>query len=239
MEILLYIFIGFVLLVFLGAGTSDRWEGRIKKPFAIVILVTLATWVFWWISDDPMEGVVLTALSPVILAGCAIIIRLVAKKAQRWFWLGVFTFLMASFALIPITGLLEKIPSWAGSNMKVVLEVETPDGRITASGDCYVREKLLGVLDSRRCEYSVSMESFTLDLGEARVMTVSLAADESTVILSCRGEITDKVDELLVKMPIIFTGTNGSETQQLDPWHFDDFFGLGVRYRKMWVVPME
>ncbi|EGB15134.1 hypothetical protein DND132_1928 [Pseudodesulfovibrio mercurii] len=235
-------FVGFLVLMMVAAGTEDEWEGKIKKPVGIALLVVPGTWLFWWLADIA-EGTAVILGSPLILLVMAVLVRLFARRAFKWFWWGVLVFVLASVLLIPMAGLLERVPSWSGYDVSVTLEADTPDGPRSASGICRLTGNLFGTLvRGGGGGHTLSMDPLTLDLGEGRSVTLTLGPNPGTVSVPGSG-VGGAVKRSLVSgkdrgrfvnaMRPVHTARNGREVRVIRPQDFAAFFGPGYRFQRM------
>ncbi|WP_338669151.1 hypothetical protein [Pseudodesulfovibrio methanolicus] len=239
---LVFLMVGFLAFVIVGSGTEDEWQGRIKKPVGLALLGTAVTWIFWWMVD-PVEGGVFLLYSPLILLVMAVLTRLAGRGAAKWFWLGVLAFVSASVLLIPIVKLLERVPSWDGYDVVVTLEADTPEGPRSASGICRLRGELFDLLtrDGNR-QYSFSMDSIFLDLGEGRSVTLSLRPSGGRLSLPPKGAglkykhslVNGKERVRFVNaMQPVYTARNGQKTMVIRPAESAAFFGPGYSLGRM------
>ena len=235
--------VAFISLLIMVDGTDEQWNEKISKPVAVMILITVQTWFFWWLVDEPIAGVAFIMYSTVILVVGAIAMRVVARESQRWFWLAVLTFIVASFLLVPISALLEKIPAWNGFDVAVTVEVDTPDGLKSASGICRLTGNMLGLINhGGGGKHSISMDDLPLDLGDGRSVTLALGEGRKRVSVPKKGmgiEFKrslmngDRRGMFIDAMKPTFIARNTDEVQPIEPSKFQEFFGPGYRFVAM------
>ena len=235
-------------------ATSPWTQGRWRVAVPLVAAVSVATWVFWLVSDPLMLMVAffMPHISLGIPAAVAIILAVLSwldpafKALWKWYGLILLTILGATLAMGPIVFGLNLLPPREECSFKVTVAVDTPDGPRTASNVYRImtnRIVILGRVMTNR--QSMEGEDFVLDLGSRGRVDVSLPDRRKGAFLHYpeeaygrieyrRGENEGRV-ELIGGLRPEFTGVRSGETKVLRPEDFEAFFGPGVYFRRVWL----
>jgi len=242
MKYLVIAIIGAVVIAFawwLGDREVSEAQRSRRKLIAFVVSVTFSTWVFWS-SAGPLVGGLFVIFSPIIIivAGLSgFLFRKVSKDALRMYGIGVLTFILATATLFPLSDLVKRIPFPKVERVlyEYEVEVETPEKFRRARGECKGKDYT-----------NWSMEDFTLDLGNGRLLSVSLS-DNKKGFRSRKGVFNkknrpgepSKDRDLQPIQRLTFMGTHNGTSRLIEPHEFEDFFGPGYRYRRVRLIPAK
>ena len=239
-------------------ATSPWTQGRWRVAVPLVAAVSVATWVFWLVSDPLMLMVAffMPHISLGIPVAVAIVLAVLSwldpafKALWKWYGLVLLTILGATLAMGPIVFGLNLLPPREECRFKVTVAVDTPDGLRTASNVYRVMTNRIVILGRVMTDrQSMEGEDFVLDLGARGKVNAALVKnrewkfihypEEALGRLAYRDGKTGGRVELTGKLRPVFTGVRDGGTKVLRPEDFEAFFGPGVYFRRVWLEVLD
>ncbi len=208
--------------------------------------VSSSTILFLLVNPEPIAGVAIL-LYGIPLAGIALILSFIfdglsGKAILSPFVLtGAFSALASLFVILPLlTSALKYLPMLQKDAFIITLDVDTPSGPVRVSEAYETRTNAFTLIGKRVGRTVLLGDPLTLDLGNGNSVKIDALASwtpryprEVYGYKDYKNGSTKHRKEIPIELYPKMVGTNATTVSEIKPEMFEEFYGQGIRFRRL------